>query len=116
MSRNLQIFRFLHKYCFPESSMKRLLILIVSLSILATGVRAGDNIPKGEWIILVGGPSLKIWEHYKAQPHDHWWANFVRAARLRTEQLRDGLGPTRPSPGSSTNKAISIDNRRKIRI
>ena len=26
-------------------------------------------------------------------PHDHWWANFIRAARLRTEQLRTELGP-----------------------
>ena len=33
------------------------------------------------------------WEKYKAYPHDHWWANFVRAARLRTEQLRAELGP-----------------------
>jgi hypothetical protein len=75
--------------------MKRFLV-IASLSILALAAKAGDNVPKGEWIIVVGGPSLKEWEQYKAQPHDHWWANFVRAARLRTEQLRDGLGPNAP--------------------
>ena len=74
--------------------MKRAL-LVCLLSIFALGANA-DNIPKGEWIILVGGPSLKEWEQYKAQPHDHWWANFVRAARLRTEKLRDGLGPNAP--------------------
>ncbi len=28
------------------------------------------------------------WEKYKAQPHDHWWANFVHAARVRTDQIR----------------------------
>ena len=28
------------------------------------------------------------WEKYKKQPHDHWWANFVRAGRIRTEQIR----------------------------
>ena len=33
------------------------------------------------------------WEKYKAYPHDHWWANFVRAARIRTEQLRAERGP-----------------------
>ena len=33
------------------------------------------------------------WEKYKAQPHDHWWANFVRAARIRTEQIRAQDGP-----------------------
>src|SRR5437588_10641316 len=77
--------------------MKRFL-LIASLGLLAIAQNAfgGDKTPKGEWIILVGGPSLKEWEQYKAQPHDHWWANFVRAARLRTEQLREGLGPDAP--------------------
>ena len=29
---------------------------------------------------------------YKTEPHDHWWANFVHAARIRTEQLRAELG------------------------
>ena len=34
------------------------------------------------------------WEKYKgANAHDHWWANFVRAGRIRTEQLRAKLGP-----------------------
>ena len=46
-----------------------------------------------EYVILVGGPSLMQWEKYKAQPHDHWWANFVRAGRIRTEQLRAKFGP-----------------------
>src|SRR6266849_10687747 len=75
----------------PSNSMKRLL-LICSLSIVALAANAAD-IPRGEWILLVGGPSLHQWEQYKSQPHDHWWANFVRAARLRTEQLRAQLGP-----------------------
>jgi len=47
----------------------------------------------GEYVVVVGGPSLYQWEKYKVYPHDHWWANFVRAARLRTEQLRTQLGP-----------------------
>jgi hypothetical protein len=74
--------------------MKRVL-LVCTLSILALGAKAA-TFPQGEWIIVVGGPSLHQWEQYKAQPHDHWWANFVHAARLRTEQLRDGLGPDAP--------------------
>src|SRR6266516_8117087 len=74
--------------------MKRLL-LVCALSILAPGAKAASP-ASGEYIILVGGPSMYQWEQYKAQPHDHWWANFVRAARLRTEQLRDGLGPDAP--------------------
>src|SRR5437899_9745813 len=73
--------------------MKRLL-LVCLLSILA--VAANAAIPQGEWIVVVGGPSLKQWEQYKVYPHDHWWANFVHAARLRTEQLRANLGPDAP--------------------
>jgi hypothetical protein len=74
--------------------MKRVLLICV-LSIFAVTAKAA-SFPSGEWIILVGGPSLKQWEQYKAYPHDHWWANFVHAARLRTEQLREGLGPDAP--------------------
>jgi len=71
--------------------MKRLL-LVCFLLVFAFGVKAAAS-ASGEYIILVGGPSLYQWEHYKAYPHDHWWANFVRAARIRTEQLRAQLGP-----------------------
>ena len=73
--------------------MKRVL-LIGLLSIFALAAAEAAKLPEGEWIILVGGPSLYQWEQYKAQPHDHWWANFVRAARLRTEQLREGIAQT----------------------
>src|SRR2546428_8379964 len=71
--------------------MKRLL-LVYFLAIFALGAKAASP-ASGEYIILVGGPSMYQWEKYKAYPHDHWWANFVRAARLRTEQLRTELGP-----------------------
>jgi hypothetical protein len=71
--------------------MKRFL-LICSLAMLALGSKAAAS-PSDEYIILVGGPSMYQWEKYKAYPHDHWWANFIRAARLRTEQVRDQLGP-----------------------
>jgi hypothetical protein len=74
--------------------MKRVLLIFL-LSIFALGANAA-KFPEGEWVIVVGGPSLYQWEQYKAYPHDHWWANFVRAARLRTEQLREGLGPDAP--------------------
>ena len=69
--------------------MKRLLVFL--LLIFALLPRAFAD--RTEWILLVGGPSMYQWEQYKAQPHDHWWANFVHAARLRTEQLRAQLGP-----------------------
>jgi hypothetical protein len=72
--------------------MRRLLFVFL-LSILALARPVSAAVPPTEWIILVGGPSLHQWEQYKSQPHDHWWANFVHAARLRTEQLRAQVGP-----------------------
>ena len=71
--------------------MKRLL-LVCCLSMLASVLQAAPP-TGGEYILLVGGPSMYQWEKYKAVPHDHWWANFVRAARLRTEQIREQAGP-----------------------
>ena len=70
--------------------MKRLFALLLLLSAFFAAEARGAT---GEYIIVVGGPSLYEWEKYKAQPHDHWWANFVRAARIRSEQLRNELGP-----------------------
>ena len=73
-------------------SMIKCLLLVSCLSMFALGSQAAAPV-SGEYIILVGGPSMYQWEKYKTYPHDHWWANFVRAARLRTEQLRTELGP-----------------------
>lgn len=67
--------------------MKRLLPILLLCSLLL-GSRALAASAPVEHIILVGGPSLMAWEKYKKQPHDHWWANFVRAGRIRTEQIR----------------------------
>jgi hypothetical protein len=47
-----------------------------------------------EYIVVSGGPSLVEWEKFKAAPHDRWWGNFVRSARVRIEQLRAQYGPT----------------------
>ena len=46
-----------------------------------------------EYILLSGGPSLEEWEKYKSTPHDRWWGNFIRAARVRIEQLQKQHGP-----------------------
>ena len=47
-----------------------------------------------EYIVVSGGPSLIEWEKYKVAPHDRWWGNFIRSARVRIEQLRKQHGPT----------------------
>ena len=78
----------------PKFAVKKLLtILVPILLLLAAAAPLQAAPPDREFIILVGGPSLMQWEKYKAQPHDHWWANFVRAGRIRTEQLRERYGP-----------------------
>jgi hypothetical protein len=68
--------------------MKRLLPLLLLLGLLLVRQPLAAAPLNGEYVLLVGGPSLMMWEKYKLQPHDHWWANFIRAARIRTEQIR----------------------------
>ncbi len=72
--------------------IRRLSFLLVLLVLLGGSALAAN----GEYIMVVGGPSMYQWEKYKVYPHDHWWANFVHAARLRTEQVRAQLGPDAP--------------------
>jgi hypothetical protein len=47
----------------------------------------------GEHIVATGGVSLMAWEKYKIEPHDNWWLNFIRASRIKIEQLRNQYGP-----------------------
>ena len=42
-----------------------------------------------ENIVISGGVSLIKWEQYREVPHDKWWLNFIRAARIRIGQIRD---------------------------
>ncbi len=67
------------------------LILLALFTILLAPLRAQETVPpaaSGEFIILTGGVSMWKWEKWKAQPHDNWWMNFVRASRLRIEQIQ----------------------------
>ncbi len=73
--------------------MKRIVAFLIPILLLAATALPARAAATPEYIILVGGPSLMQWEKYKEQPHDNWWANFVRAARIRTEQLREKYGP-----------------------
>ena len=68
--------------------MFRTLLLIF----LAGTLTAGAAVPK-EYILVSGGPSLIEWEKFKATPHDRWWGNFIRAARVRIEEIRKKEGP-----------------------
>lgn len=50
--------------------------------------RAMDSPVAREYVLISGGVSLDKWERYKEQPHDRWWMNFVRAARIRIQEIR----------------------------
>ena len=68
-----------------------LLILLAIFTTTLAPVRAQEYVPSatsGEFIILTGGVSMWKWEKFKAEPHDNWWMNFVRASRLRIEQIQ----------------------------
>ncbi len=61
------------------------LLLVATLGLLSRPALAVDT--SREYVILTGGVSLWMWEKYKQAPHDNWWANFVRASRIRIEQI-----------------------------
>lgn len=47
---------------------------------------------QGEYIIVTGGCALQKWERYKEASHDKWWGNFVRASRVRVEEIQKEKG------------------------
>jgi hypothetical protein len=71
-----------------------LAVLLLALPSLRAALPQEPRLP-GEHIIVSGGVSLWVWEKWKAQPHDNWWANFVRAGRIRIQQIRE-LKPDAP--------------------
>lgn len=67
--------------------------VLVAISLIAAVAPPASAAPEREYILLSGGPSLIEWEKFKAEPHDRWWGNFIRSARLRIEELRREHGP-----------------------
>ncbi len=63
------------------------------IGLIAFGTALFSNIcsakSTGENIIISGGVSLHKWEMYRPDPHDNWWMNFVRAARIRIQEIRE---------------------------
>lgn len=74
---------------FGAAMSRRLAFLLAFILCLASFVPTVSAAPKqGEYIIIAGGVSLWQWEKYKAAPHDNWWMNFVRASRIRIQQIQ----------------------------
>ncbi len=77
----------------------RPVLVVLLLSLFAASrqaVQAQTKLPEGEYVIVTGGVSLMMWEKYKQAPHDNWWLNFIRASRIRMEELRTQFGPNLP--------------------
>ncbi len=70
--------------------MRSAALFLLALSMSAS-LRAAD--PSREYVLITGGVSLHIWEKWKAAPHDGWWMNFVRATRIRLQQIQQERGP-----------------------
>lgn len=73
-----------------------LLLSLVMVWATLPSLYARDGEMQGdEYIIISGGVTLHHWEKWKAQPHDLWWLNFIRAARIRIQQLLgEGVPPS----------------------
>jgi hypothetical protein len=69
--------------------MARVFRLLIFLGLLLS------SWSRAEHVIITGGPALRAWENFrvKADRHDHWWANFIRASTLRMAEIRQAYGP-----------------------
>jgi hypothetical protein len=71
--------------------MRSVFLLLLACFTLAASPLRADPVPpasSGEFIIISGGVSLWVWEKWKANPHDNWWMNFIRAARIRIQEIK----------------------------
>jgi len=70
--------------------MKYTLLLLVAFGLLL-GLPQAQAQTDYEYIIVCGGPTLMKWEKWKAPvfQRDLWWMNFIRAARIRIQQLEE---------------------------
>jgi hypothetical protein len=74
-------------HIFSDGLMKKFFLILACAGGLLSGVSRADV--ARENIVISGGVSLHKWEMYRPDPHDNWWMNFVRAARIRIQQLRE---------------------------
>ena len=61
----------------------------VSSLLAASPSQVAQPEPGSEVVLISGGVALSKWEKFKDPPHDKWWMNFVRAARIRIQQIRE---------------------------
>ncbi len=82
----------------PDTRRFTLLLALLALVLGGCGTvsraatRAQWDYEHNEFVIISGGPSLARWEGLRPDPHDRYWGNFVRAARIRMDSIRRAHG------------------------
>ncbi len=63
---------------------------LLSLFLLTFCLSGMQQASASEHVILSGGPALRQWENLRVERdrHDRWWANFIRAATMRMDNLK----------------------------
>ena len=66
--------------------MRLICLLLISL--------AWAPLVRADHVVVSGGPALRKWEDLRVKPeqHDRWWANFIRAATMRMDEIRRAYG------------------------
>ena len=75
--------------------LRLILLALLGLSSIPDTASAQRNYAQEEYVIASGGPALRYWEEYRMpkDQHDRYLWNFIRAARIRIDQLRAQHGP-----------------------
>ena len=75
--------------------LRLILLALLGLTAIPDTASAQRNYAQEEYVIASGGPALRYWEEYRMpkDQHDRYWGNFIRAARIRIDQLRAQHGP-----------------------
>jgi hypothetical protein len=76
-------------------TMHTLRLLLLFLLGLSGSAMAQHNYAAEEFIVVSGGPAMRVWEDYRVAPeqHDKYAGNFIKAAHIRLEQIRAEQGP-----------------------
>lgn len=79
----------------PRAFLRLILLALLGLTAIPDTASAQRNYAQEEYVIASGGPALRYWEEYRMpqDQHDRYWGNFIRAARIRLDQLRVQHGP-----------------------
>jgi hypothetical protein len=70
--------------------MQRLSFVFFSVSFLLLSTVLAES---HEYIVISGGPALRYFERSKEVSHDKYWGNFIDAAVMRIDQIKQKMQP-----------------------